>query len=103
MSEWLGLGGVNEAYALELYERYLADPASVDAATREAFERSGPPLRGQAPALRKGACPPPIFAPSSAPSTSPSRSAGTAIWRRGSIHWDPIRSAIPRCTLKRMA
>ena len=48
MSEWLGLGGVNEAYALELYERYLADPASVDAATREAFARSGPPVLGRA-------------------------------------------------------
>jgi 2-oxoglutarate dehydrogenase E1 component len=49
MSEWKGLGGVNEAYALELYERYLADPASVDAATRAAFERSGPPVLGAGP------------------------------------------------------
>ena len=44
MSEWRELGGINEAYALELYERFLADPASVDAATRQAFERSGPPI-----------------------------------------------------------
>ncbi len=51
MSEWQGLGGINEAYALELYERYLADPASVDAATRAAFERSGPPVVGTGQAL----------------------------------------------------
>ncbi|HEX7085656.1 MAG TPA: 2-oxoglutarate dehydrogenase E1 component, partial [Vicinamibacterales bacterium] len=53
MSEWRAIGGINEGYLLELYERYLADPASVDPATRAAFERSGPPAgldRAAAPA-----------------------------------------------------
>src|SRR4029453_17058720 len=54
MSEWLGLGGVNEAYALELYERYLADPTSVDPVTREAFERSGPPVTRTGPRAQEG-------------------------------------------------
>ncbi|HEY8535063.1 MAG TPA: 2-oxoglutarate dehydrogenase E1 component [Vicinamibacterales bacterium] len=43
MSEWRAVGGINEGYLIELYERYLADPASVDPATRAAFERYGPP------------------------------------------------------------
>jgi 2-oxoglutarate dehydrogenase E1 component len=43
MSSWRDFGGVNEGYALELYERYQQDPASVDAATRGLFERLGKP------------------------------------------------------------
>jgi 2-oxoglutarate dehydrogenase E1 component len=35
--------GVNEAYVLELYERFQSDPASVDAATREYFRTWRPP------------------------------------------------------------
>src|SRR5436190_11277538 len=42
-SAWRDFGGINEGYALELYERFLKDPASVDPATRELFTRSGPP------------------------------------------------------------
>src|SRR5579883_1841788 len=34
--------GPNAGYVLELYERYLKDPASVDAVTRAAFERWSP-------------------------------------------------------------
>ena len=34
--------GVNEAYALELYERYRSDPRSVDEATRNYFDASAP-------------------------------------------------------------
>ena len=34
--------GVNAGYVLELHERYLQDPTSVDATTREAFERWSP-------------------------------------------------------------
>ena len=40
MSDWGEFGGVNQAYVLELYERFRQDPSSVDAATRAAFERS---------------------------------------------------------------
>ena len=49
MSSWREIGGINEGYVLELYERYLRDPSSVDAAARELFERSGPPA--DSPAL----------------------------------------------------
>ena len=42
-SGWNDFGGINEGYALELYERFLKDPASVDLATREAFEKHGAP------------------------------------------------------------
>ena len=47
--------GVNAGYVLELYERYRQDPASVDAATREAFEswtptEPGAPRQPGAPA-----------------------------------------------------
>ena len=48
MPEWSGVGGVNEGYILELYERFLVDPTSVDAATRAAFEQ-GPPVFADAP------------------------------------------------------
>ncbi|MBK9751636.1 MAG: 2-oxoglutarate dehydrogenase E1 component [Chloroflexi bacterium] len=40
---WNPFSGVNAAYVFELYERYLHDPASVDAATRAFFERWTPP------------------------------------------------------------
>ena len=43
MSSRRDFGGINEAYVAELYERYRQDPASVDAATRAAFERWTPP------------------------------------------------------------
>jgi 2-oxoglutarate dehydrogenase E1 component len=40
---WNDFSDVNAAYLLDLYERYRAEPASIDAATRAFFERSGPP------------------------------------------------------------
>jgi 2-oxoglutarate dehydrogenase E1 component len=42
MSEWDIFYGPNAGYALELYERYQRDPASVDAETRAIFERMRP-------------------------------------------------------------
>src|SRR5262249_32548295 len=42
MSEWDIFYGPNAGYALELYERYQRDPASVDAETRASFERMRP-------------------------------------------------------------
>jgi 2-oxoglutarate dehydrogenase E1 component len=42
MSEWDLFYGPNAGYALELYERYQRDPASVDAETRAIFERMRP-------------------------------------------------------------
>jgi 2-oxoglutarate dehydrogenase E1 component len=41
---WQDFQGVNEGYVLELYERFQKAPASVDAATREAFRTWTPPV-----------------------------------------------------------
>jgi 2-oxoglutarate dehydrogenase E1 component len=48
MPDWSGVGGVNEGYVLELYERFRQDPSSVDAVTRAAFEASPPAFAGPA-------------------------------------------------------
>jgi 2-oxoglutarate dehydrogenase E1 component len=42
MPQWTDIDGMNEGYVLDLYERYLRDPASVDTATRAAFEAAPP-------------------------------------------------------------
>src|SRR4249920_2962769 len=42
--------GVNAAYVLELYDRFRQDPASVDPATRRAFEAWSPPSSATAAA-----------------------------------------------------
>ena len=39
--------GPNAGYVIALYERYLEDPDSVDAATREQFSRHAPSLNGE--------------------------------------------------------
>ncbi len=55
--------GPNAGYVLELYERYLKDPASVDAVTRAAFERWSPVQAApvETPAVDvKGAVPYPV-------------------------------------------
>jgi len=47
---WQDFQGVNAGYAEELYARFLADPQSVDEATRDLFRRLGPPpTAGAAP------------------------------------------------------
>ena len=43
MSGWQDFAGLNRGYVLELYEKYRADPASVDPATRAIFEQWTPP------------------------------------------------------------
>ena len=40
--DWKDFQGVNAAFALELYEKFRANPNSVDAATRAFFERVTP-------------------------------------------------------------
>src|SRR5262245_61092515 len=42
MRIWNDFHGPNAAYVLELYDRYLADPESVDAATRAFFQQWKP-------------------------------------------------------------
>lgn len=48
MSDWNGFVGPNAGYVEELYDRFVADPDAVDAATRAYFERHRP---GAAPAM----------------------------------------------------
>ena len=43
MTNWQGITGVNRAYVLELYDRYLKDPNTVDAEARALFETWTPP------------------------------------------------------------
>jgi 2-oxoglutarate dehydrogenase E1 component len=43
MSGWQAFQGLNAGYVLELYERYLQDPDSVDEQTRQHFETWTPP------------------------------------------------------------
>src|SRR6185437_4888381 len=50
--------GINLGYVLELYDRYLADPNSVDAGTRAFFETWTPP-----PEAKAAAAPLPLAAP----------------------------------------
>ena len=54
MSEWQEFQGVNEAYALELYEMYRRDPQSVDEATRAFFSQHPAPV-GARPASPESA------------------------------------------------
>ena len=43
MGGWQEFKGLNAGYVLDLYERYLEDPTSVDEASRQHFERWVPP------------------------------------------------------------
>jgi 2-oxoglutarate dehydrogenase E1 component len=43
MTNWQGISGLNRAYVLELYDRYLKDPDAVDAETRAFFATWTPP------------------------------------------------------------
>ncbi len=53
MNDWREFAGVNAGYVVELYDRYLQDPASVDAATREYFSQWSPPaMAAAAPAAQ---------------------------------------------------
>ncbi len=66
MSAWDDFYGPNAGYVVELYERYQRDPASVDEATRAAFDRLAaiepqpavlPDLDGAAPPMAPAASP----------------------------------------------
>ena len=49
--------GPNAGYVLDLYERYLQDPGSVDAATRAYFENWTPPSEIIAPKVSSVSAP----------------------------------------------
>jgi 2-oxoglutarate dehydrogenase E1 component len=55
MSDLSPFHGPNAGYVLELYDRYRADPQSVDAETRAFFEQWTPPADQAAPAASVGA------------------------------------------------
>src|SRR5688572_22867806 len=48
MTSWQGFSGLNRGYVLELYERYLRDPNSVDGETRALFATWTPPSEAEA-------------------------------------------------------
>jgi 2-oxoglutarate dehydrogenase E1 component len=49
MSSWGDIKGLNQAYVVELYDRFQQNPESVDPTTRAAFERWAPPADAGAP------------------------------------------------------
>jgi 2-oxoglutarate dehydrogenase E1 component len=57
MNEWNGFYGPNAGYLIELYERYCADPHSVDEETRAFFARWTPPGDSTAPTGESGQLP----------------------------------------------
>ncbi|MGH9411949.1 MAG: 2-oxoglutarate dehydrogenase E1 component, partial [Vicinamibacterales bacterium] len=48
MPGWDEFSGLNRGYVLELYDRFRANPSSVDAATRELFQQWMPPAEAEA-------------------------------------------------------
>jgi 2-oxoglutarate dehydrogenase E1 component len=59
MTNWLGVSGINRAYLLELYERFLGNPDSVDPETRALFASWTPPVDEEPPASGSEASRPP--------------------------------------------
>src|SRR3954449_10945521 len=49
MNDFSAFHGPNAGYVLELYDRYLADPQSVDSDMRTFFQQWSPPVNDQAP------------------------------------------------------
>jgi 2-oxoglutarate dehydrogenase E1 component len=85
MSLWNAFTGPNAAYLLEQYERYRANPASVEASLRAFFEANPPP---EEITSRSGAAPQRDAASSSAlPSTELLEKAAAALDLAQSIRW----------------
>jgi 2-oxoglutarate dehydrogenase E1 component len=55
MAAWQGFTDLNLGYVLELYERFRADPRSVDPASRAIFEQFTPPVEESAAPVASGA------------------------------------------------
>lgn len=53
-SPWKQFSGPNLGYVMELYEKYLNDPDSVDPEMREAFDQWGAPATAKAPETTEG-------------------------------------------------
>ncbi|HEX9068801.1 MAG TPA: thiamine pyrophosphate-dependent enzyme, partial [Ktedonobacterales bacterium] len=70
MTTWNDFLGANAGYALDLYERFQQDPASVDAATRDLFARLGPPpSTPEAAAIAPALATPAQIVPATLPAT----------------------------------
>ena len=96
MTNWQGFTGVNRAYVLELYERYLKDP-SVDAESRAALcDVDAPGRGGRHGDARRHRRSPRRCARRWAPSTWPSPSG-----RYGHLAASSTRSAPPRSAIRR--
>lgn len=87
--------GPNAAYVLDLYDRYLHDPDSVDATTRAAFEQWSPVEEALTPPA-----PPPSYAPG--PGLDPHKAAAAAtlaqsirIYGHWAAHLDPLTGKAP--------
>ena len=88
---WDRFFGPNAGYAQELYERYLQDPSSVDAATRAFFDRASPPP------------PPDLATPTSPPAPLPRREGSQATAASaGELTDREIRLAVGTAKLARM-
>ncbi|HOG29904.1 MAG TPA: 2-oxoglutarate dehydrogenase E1 component [Vicinamibacterales bacterium] len=99
MDRWQQFSGINEGYVLELYERYLTDPASVDAATREIFARWNPAEREAAPPASDALAEPASARPASVSHAKAVGAVGLAesIRRYGHLaaHVDPLGAEPP--------
>ncbi len=62
-SNWAQFSELNSAYIEELYERYQADPGSVDTESRSFFERWGPPVTATRILETSRTAPAPAFDP----------------------------------------
>jgi 2-oxoglutarate dehydrogenase E1 component len=100
---WTRFSGLNAAYLLDLYDRYLANPASVDPAVRALFEQAGPPGDLAATAPQAPGAPAPPAAPSTQPSPALVAHAAAAVALATAIRThghraaalDPLGSAPP--------
>src|SRR5690349_20558895 len=89
---WDDFHGANAAYVLDLYDRFLANPSSVDPATRAFFEQAGAPAAAPEPA----AAPRPVT-PYDAALVAAAGSLATGIREYGhrAAHLDPLGTPPP--------
>jgi 2-oxoglutarate dehydrogenase E1 component len=98
-SDWSEFAGANRGYILDLYERYRADPESVDAITRALFERLGPPAWPQAAESRRPEAGPQAGLAEGEAATALARAAALIASVRSEghrfAHLDPLAGAAP--------
>jgi 2-oxoglutarate dehydrogenase E1 component len=103
MHSWEAFYGPNVGYALELYERYLQDPGSVDASTRTFFEQMGQlgDLPSAAAALARPATRTRVAAPPDGNGSSQARASNGKTMSPSSANGSagpaspPVRTATP--------